>query len=194
MKARFPTFDFSNVRAHWTRSPEFAQRCNAASLVPAYVEPFLLKVMKTARDKIDPANTRLIEEIDIFCKQEMQHCKQHLAFNAAIRRQGYEGLKPLEDKMQADYKAFLEQRSLRFNLAYCEGFESMSASGCEAWFEDYGELLEGAECDRNGRDERCRRCGRRPRRNPGHRGQQRGRCRRRGNWRRRRWRRVSLGR
>jgi len=145
MKARFPTFDFSNVRAHWTRSPEFAQRCNAASLVPAYVEPFLLQVMKTARDKIDPANTRLIEEIDIFCKQEMQHCKQHLAFNSAIRRQGYEGLKPLEDKMQADYKAFLEQRSLRFNLAYCEGFESMSASGCEAWFEDYGELLEGAD-------------------------------------------------
>ena len=61
MKARFPTFDFSKVRAHWTRSPEFAQRCNAASLVPAYVEPFLLKVMKTAKDKIDPANTTGVE-------------------------------------------------------------------------------------------------------------------------------------
>jgi len=145
VKARFPKFDFSQVRAHWAPNHEFAQAFNAASLIPAYVEPYLLKVMKQARDKVDQSNTRLIEDIDIFCKQEMQHCKHHIAYNKAIRDQGYEGLKPFEDKIQAEYEDWLKNRSLRFNLAYCEGFESMSATACEAWFESYDEYLEGAD-------------------------------------------------
>jgi predicted metal-dependent hydrolase len=145
MKARFPKFDFSNVRAHWAPNKEFAQSYNASSLIPAYVEPFLLKVMRIAREKVNPANTRLIEEIDIFCKQEMQHCKHHIAYNKTFRSQGYEGLKPLEDKIAAEYDDWLKNRSLRFNLAYCEGFESMSAGACEAWFEQFGDLLVGAD-------------------------------------------------
>jgi predicted metal-dependent hydrolase len=145
MKARFPKFDFSQVKAHWAPNMEFAQGFNASSLIPAYVEPFLLKVMKIARDQIDPSRVQLIEEVDIFCKQEMQHCKHHLAFNKALRDQGYEGLKPFEEKIQADYDHFLKNKSLRFNLAYCEGFESMSASACETWFEDFDDLLVGAD-------------------------------------------------
>src|SRR3546814_2860818 len=65
--------------------------------------------------------------------------------NKVLRAQGYEGLKPLEDKIQAEYDDWLRTRSLRFNLAYCEGFESMSASACEAWFEDFGDFLDGAD-------------------------------------------------
>lgn len=145
MKVRFPKFDFSQIRAHWAPNVEFAQGFNAASLVPAYVEPYLLKVMKIAQTKIDPNKTKLIEELDIFCKQEMQHCKQHLIFNKVLREQGYEGLKPFEDKIRDDYERFLKTKSLRFNLAYCEGFESMSASACEAWFEDYDDFLQGAD-------------------------------------------------
>src|SRR3546814_6468949 len=49
MKARFPKFDFSNISAHWTPNKEFAQRANAASLIPAYIEPYPLKVMVTAK-------------------------------------------------------------------------------------------------------------------------------------------------
>lgn len=145
MKARFPKFDFSQVKAHWAPNAEFAQGFNAASLIPAYVEPYLLKVMKAARDKIDPAKTQLIEDIDIFCKQEMQHCKHHIAYNKMIHAQGYEGLKPFEDKLRDEYDDWLKNRSLRFNLSYCEGFESMSASACEAWFEEYEDLLDGAD-------------------------------------------------
>lgn len=145
MKVRFPKFDFSQIKAHWAPNKEFAQGFNASSLIPAYVEPYLLKVMKMAQTKVDPSNTRLLEDIDIFCKQEMQHMKHHLAFNKVLRAQGYEGLKPLEDKIQAEYDDWLKTRSLRFNLAYCEGFESMSASACEAWFEDFGDFLDGAD-------------------------------------------------
>jgi predicted metal-dependent hydrolase len=145
MKARFPKFDFSQVKAHWAPNPEFSQNFNSASLIPAYVEPYLLKVMKRAQKQLNPANARLLEEVDIFCKQEMQHCKHHINYNKAIRSQGYEGLKPFEDAIQADYDRFLNSKSLRFNLAYCEGFEAMSASACEAWFEDYDDLLDGAD-------------------------------------------------
>lgn len=145
MKARFPKFDFSDVNPHWAPNVEFAQGFNASSLIPAHVEPFLLKVMKRAREQIDPAKVQLLEEVDVFCKQEMQHCKHHLAFNKRIRDQGYEGLKPFEDEIAAEYDDWLANRSLRFNLAYCEGFESMSASACETWFEDYDDYLEGAD-------------------------------------------------
>lgn len=145
MIARFPRFDFSNIRAHWTKNPEFAQRLNAASLIPAYVEPYLLKVMMLARQKVQPANTRLLRDIDIFAKQEMQHYKHHLSLNKRIRTLGYVRLEALERKYEADLAGFLKDRSLRFNLAYCEGFESMSATACELFFEDYTELLDGAD-------------------------------------------------
>jgi predicted metal-dependent hydrolase len=144
MIVRFPKFNFSQVRAHWSPNAEFAQKFNAASLVPAHVEPYLLKVMKLAQEKLVPG-TSLHREADIFCKQEMQHMKQHIAFNRGLHDQGYEGLKPIEAKYAADLERYLKTKSLRFNLAYMEGFESISAAGCHAWFEDYVPFREGAD-------------------------------------------------
>lgn len=145
MKARFPKFDFSGVRAHWAPNKEFAQRANAASLIPAYIEPYLLKVMMKAKDRIDPSKTQLIKDVEIFIKQEMQHCRQHIAFNKRMHEVGYELLKPIEKEFEATFNRFLATKSLRFNLAYCEGFESLSATACELYFEDYNELLEDAD-------------------------------------------------
>jgi predicted metal-dependent hydrolase len=147
MKARFPKFDFSNLRAHWAPNWEFAQRANAASLIPAYIEPYLLKVMVQAKKQIDPAKARLHCEVDIFIKQEMQHCRQHIAFNRRMHDLGYELLKPIEKDFEATYTRFLATKSLRFNLAYCEGFESLSATACELYFEDYNELLDEADAE-----------------------------------------------
>ncbi|WP_068070411.1 metal-dependent hydrolase [Novosphingobium lentum] len=145
MKARFPKFDFSNLRAHWAPNWEFAQRANAASLIPAHIEPYLLKVMMQAKQDIDPAKVRLHEDLDIFIKQEMQHCRQHIAFNKRMHALGYELLKPIEQDFAATFARFLATKSLRFNLAYSEGFESLSATACELYFEDYNELLEDAD-------------------------------------------------
>lgn len=147
MKARFPRFDFSKVRAHWAPVAEFAQRGNAASLIPAHIEPYLLKVMRKAQPLLKQrgASEELQQDLDIFIKQEMQHCKQHISFNNRIHTLGYAALKPLEAKLAADFDDFLNNRSLRFNLAYCEGFESMSATACIYYFEDYLPFLEGAD-------------------------------------------------
>jgi uncharacterized protein len=145
MQVRFPKWDFSGLRAHWSPHHEFAQIHNAASVVPAYVEPYLLKVMRLAKDRIDPAQTALHEKLDIFIKQEMQHCKLHLAFNKAVRADGYEGMLALEKDYEADYERYLKTKSLRFNLAYSEGFEAMSAIAVTNFFEEFDHFFEGAD-------------------------------------------------
>ena len=53
MRVRQPKFDFSNTRAHWAVSPEFAQLQNATSIIIPYLERFLNKVMGKARQAID---------------------------------------------------------------------------------------------------------------------------------------------
>jgi uncharacterized protein len=145
MQVRFPKWDFSGLRAHWAPNREFAQIYNSASTVPAYIEPYLLKVMRLAKEKIDPANLELHQKLDIFIKQEMQHCKLHLSFNKAIRADGYEGMLEFEKQYEADYERFLKTKSLRFNLAYSEGFEAMSAIAVTNFFEGFDEFLEGAD-------------------------------------------------
>lgn len=145
MHVRFPKWDFSGLRAHWAPHHEFAQIHNAASTVPAYIEPYLLKVMRLAKQQIDPAKTELHDKLDIFIKQEMQHCKLHLAFNKAIRADGYDGMLALEKDYEADYERFLATRSLRFNLAYSEGFEAVSAIAVTNFFEEFDSFMEGAD-------------------------------------------------
>jgi predicted metal-dependent hydrolase len=145
MQVRFPKWDFSKIRAHWAPNHEFAQIQNAASTVPAYIEPYLVKVMLKAQAALDPRHEQLHRDLAIFIKQEMQHCKQHIAFNKALRADGYEGMLPLEQKYEADYQRFLEKKSLRFNCAYSEGFEAMSSVAVTAFFEEYDEFFEGAD-------------------------------------------------
>lgn len=145
MQVRFPKWDFSGLKAHWAPNREFAQIYNAASTVPAYIEPYLLKVMRLAKDRIDPADQDLHRKLDIFIKQEMQHCKLHLAFNKAIRADGYEGMLPFEKRYEADYDRFLKTKSLRFNLAYSEGFEAMSAIAVTNFFEVFDDYLKDAD-------------------------------------------------
>lgn len=88
---------------------------------------------------------QLHKDLDIFIKQEMQHCRQHIAFNKRMHEIGYDLLKPIEKDFAATFERFLATKSLRFNLAYSEGFESLSATACELYFEDYNELLENAD-------------------------------------------------
>lgn len=147
MKVRFPKWDFSRIRAHWAPNIEFAQRYNAASTVPAHIEPYLIKVMMQAKKVLPPEHTRLHADLDIFIKQEVQHCKQHLAFNNALYANGYEGMKDIEAPYKADYERFLKVKSLRFNVAYAEGFEAMGSGSAEVFFDCLDEYLEGADPD-----------------------------------------------
>jgi|LNAP01.1.fsa_nt_gb predicted metal-dependent hydrolase len=148
MRVRSPQIDFSQVRPHWAPVTEFAQRFNAASTVPAHIEPFLVKVMMLARKALakEPArNAGLLQEVDIFIKQEVQHCKRHVAFNERLYAEGYAGMRQIEAPYQATYARWLDSRSLRFLLAYSEGFEAMGSSSAEVFFTELDPYLDGAD-------------------------------------------------
>ena len=145
MKVRKLKMDFSRVRAHWAPNREFAQNQNAASLMPVHVEPYLIKVMQAAKKLLGPEHAALIADVDIFIHQETQHYKLHQQFNKALYAAGYDRLPLFERQLADDYKRFLAERSLRFNCAYSEGFETLGPPNALAYFESYGELLEGAD-------------------------------------------------
>ncbi|MGE0742502.1 MAG: metal-dependent hydrolase [Hyphomonadaceae bacterium] len=147
MKVRYPKWDFASIRPHWAPHVEFVQRANASSTIPSYVEPYLVKVMLKAKAELDPSETELHRELAIFIKQEAQHCKQHNAFNERLRTSGYPELIEFEKKLDADLNGFLESKSLKFNLAYADGFEALGALGATMWFDAYNKYLVGADQD-----------------------------------------------
>lgn len=146
MKIRQLKMDFSKAHAHWAPNIEFAQGQNAASLMPVYVEPYLIKVMKKAREQLGPEHEQLKDDINVFIRQETQHYKQHGLFNKALYQAGYDRLPDFERELAADYERFLSQKSLKFQCAYCEGFETLGSPNAFAYFDHaYGGLTDGAD-------------------------------------------------
>jgi hypothetical protein len=96
------------------------------SLLLPYLEPYLIRSMRAARKQVtDPA---LLAQLDLFNGQEGQHYRQHIRFNEAIRMTGFEHLGALEAELAADYERYTARRSLRWNLAYAEGFEALTSA------------------------------------------------------------------
>jgi predicted metal-dependent hydrolase len=125
MQVRGVPFSFGSANSHWNPArPEFSQIVNAGSLAMPYLEPYLIRSMRAARAQItDP---RLQKELDLYVKQEASHYKKHRQFNDTLRAAGYQCIDKLEETLAADYQHLEEKRSLRFNLAYAEGFEAMA--------------------------------------------------------------------
>lgn len=125
MQVRGVPFSFAPTNGHWNQArPEFSHIVNAGSLAMPYLEPYLIRSMRAAREQIsDPA---LQKELDLYVKQEASHYKKHRQFNDTLRSAGYTCIDPLEETLAADYQRLEETRSLRFNLAYAEGFEAMA--------------------------------------------------------------------
>lgn len=144
MQVRVLQADFSKIEPHWAENKEFAQLYNAASVCPAYLEPYLVKVMTSAKQALPAKFEKLHEDVRIFTLQEMQHCKQHIQFNKMLRR-AYPEIEPLEKAYEADYERFLDTKSLQFNIAYSEGFEAMSAIPTTCFFEDFDEYWAGSD-------------------------------------------------
>lgn len=134
MKARYPTFDFDEVSPRWSPNGEMAQHYNAASIVPSHIEPYLVRVMLRALPEVGKRNPELARDIELFNKQEVEHAKRHNAFNRMLRDKGYTGLTAFEKRLAGDYKRFFEKKSLKFNIAYSEGFEAIGSSNAETFF------------------------------------------------------------
>jgi predicted metal-dependent hydrolase len=146
MKPRKPGLTFQDALPHWCPNIEFAQITNAGSLSLPFVESYLNRVMLRASETLgDDRHARLRGDIDLFVKQESNHYRQHRLFNQKIEEAGYRAVKPIGDRLAADYDDFLKNRSLRANAAYCEGFESLGIIQAEFFFEQVDDLLADAD-------------------------------------------------
>lgn len=126
MTLRRPPFAFTRNRVlHWNAArPEFSQIVNAASLAMPYLEPYLIATMRKARPLVtDP---QLARDIDLYCGQESAHYRQHRLYNDEIKAASAAPVEEVEKLLADDYAFMGAHRSLRFNLAYAEGFESLA--------------------------------------------------------------------
>ena len=147
---RYPQIDFSKVPAHWAPNVAFSQERNATSLIPAPVEPWLIKLLQSVLDQpvldqLPATDHKLRDEVMAFIRQESQHFKQHRLFNDAIIAQGYPRLAEFEKQLADELEAMRETRSLKFLFAYADGFESLGAVSGALWFGAIHELTDGAD-------------------------------------------------
>jgi uncharacterized protein len=96
----------------------------ASSLALPHLEPYLIRTMSAARAHIEDAS--LLEDLQRFSAQEGHHYRAHKTFNERVRLGGFPELARFEAELEADYRRFTDTKSLRFNLAYAEGFEALS--------------------------------------------------------------------
>lgn len=141
---RFPQIDYSKVPVQWARNLAYSYDRNAASLIPTPIEPYLIKVMQQALDKLPADRPEMRADLLAFIRQESQHYKQHQLFNDAVVAKGYPKLKEIEKELYDELDLFLKEKPLKFHLAYSEGFETLGAVSGRIWFEQSDEMLEGA--------------------------------------------------
>ena len=127
MPLKFP----DDIDPHWNAAkPEWSHMVSGASLAMPFLEPYLIRTMRKALEKIDSEDLK--QEVKLYMAQEGQHYKQHRKFNDILIGKGYTGLQEIEVQMQKEFAHFDKNRSLKFNLAYACGFESM-ALGIGHW-------------------------------------------------------------
>ena len=120
------------------------------SMTMPYLEPYLIRSMKVAlREITDP---QLADDARRFSQQEGHHYRNHALLNEQLRGKfdsaTADALRAIESDLEADYQRFSRTKSLRFNLAYAEGFEAMTcalalAAAEHGTFDD--EMLPGGE-------------------------------------------------
>jgi len=146
VKPRKPNLTFRDALPRWSPNLEFAQITNAGSLSLPTVERYLNRVMQRAKETLtDPRHADLRRDIDLFILQESNHYRQHRLFNQKIEEAGYPEVAAIGQRLHNDYEEFLSKRSLLFNAAYCEGFESLGIIQAEFFFEQVDDLFVGAD-------------------------------------------------
>ncbi|MFK7733214.1 MAG: metal-dependent hydrolase [Pseudomonadales bacterium] len=128
MIVRKMPFEFpDDIAPHWhPKRPEWSHMVNGASLAMPYLEPYLIRTMRKAIAEIEPEELK--EDVKLYIGQEGQHFQQHRKFNDTLISNGYSELKDIEAEMKADFDRFEKNHSLKFNVAYACGFETMALS------------------------------------------------------------------
>lgn len=151
LKVRRPALEFESANPIWTPAHlDFGYSFNGGSLTLPYLEPYLIRVMREAKERLtkqQPGLDRLDalqHDIDLFCGQEGQHYKIHSRYNAMLREH-YAGIEELEAEIEADFARMLREESLEFNLGYSAGFETTGMIMAQMFFHGSVASLEGAD-------------------------------------------------
>lgn len=136
--------DFEDVPLVWSTIPEFAVDLNSGSPVASQSEPYLNTVMSRCRatGKLSDA---LAKDVDLFVRQETNHFTVHNRFNAEMYRRGYKDVRAIEMQLRDDFRSMLAKKSLKFNAAYCAGFENLALFLCKFVFSKAQGYFEGGD-------------------------------------------------
>lgn len=121
--------------------PEFAIAANSISLLMPFVEPYVIKAVKSAADDLPEP---LRAAADAFCRQEAQHHKQHQNFNRILATH-YGGVTRLERWMKRTYDWLWKTRSQSFSLAFAAGAETVAYTLARWTVARMGRLFSDAE-------------------------------------------------
>lgn len=135
--------DFSDVKVYWNPAdPEYCQLLNAISSMLPELEGLLIKAVRASIPLLpEAASEQFRREVRAFVAQEGRHSKLHKKFNDRLVADGYDWLPAAIDKMNADFDRFFTTRSLKFALAYAEGFETFGPLVSTFFFERAGVLM-----------------------------------------------------
>jgi predicted metal-dependent hydrolase len=137
MQVRVPDIDFSNVAPIWApANPGFGHRYDAASILLPYLEPYLIRVMRDAQQRLRERGidtSKIDKDIELFNKQEGQHYQLHMRYNEYLKSH-YPGLDVYELEIKADFERIYSEESLEFNMGYSVGFETIGPISTGLWF------------------------------------------------------------
>lgn len=127
---RGPVFAYpGDLPVVWTpRCPEVAIGANALSMLMPHVEPWVVDVVRTAADELDPADAELVRHARAYAAQEVAHHTRHRGFNEILvaRRPALTRV----DAGMARCFGFLRRHSgTRTGVAFAAGFETIAYAG-----------------------------------------------------------------
>jgi len=108
------------------------------SLTLPYLEPYLIRTIRMAAK--ETRDDTLRADLKNFSSQEAHHHRNHSQVNALIKSklspQVVDAVERTEAALSSEYHEFSEEQSLKFNLAYGEGFEAMTLGLALMLFEE----------------------------------------------------------
>ena len=143
LRARRVTFSFpDDLDPAWTpRNPEVAIAANSVSMLMPHVEPYIVKTMRAASDRLDPATREVVAE---FNRQELRHHAEHRRFNDLVITR-HPGLRRVDGWMRRTYGWLGRTRSLEFNVAFAASSET-AAFAMARWTEAHMRtIFQGAD-------------------------------------------------
>lgn len=142
---RYPKIDYNDFPKKWARNLPFCHDRNSQGVIPSPVEPWLIKIFQNILPTIPESERELREGVEAFIGQEAQHYRQHRQFIKRLVELGYTDLPRFEAELASELNEILETKSLKFILAYADGFEALGAVGAQIWFDESDEYIGGLD-------------------------------------------------